>query len=98
MAHYRKTTPEAKKLREEGGQWLKSLRNAAEMTQVQVAEKLGYGYYTFIGQIEMGRSRIPPEDWDSWAKLYGVPRKRFAMTMLSFYDPRVYAMLAAPDE
>lgn len=98
MANYRKTTPEATTLRREGGQWLKSLRNAAELTQVQVAEKLGYGYYTFIGQIEMGRSRIPPEDWDRWARLYGVPRKRFAMTLLSYYDPRVHAMLVAPDE
>jgi predicted transcriptional regulator len=89
---------DAKKLRKMGGRWLRSLRESFELTQVEVARHLGYGYYTFIGQIELGRSRIPPADWKKWAALYGVSNRRFAMQMLKYYDPYVYEMILEGDQ
>ena len=48
-------TPDAKQLRKEAGRWLQAQRKRAGLSQIQLAEKLGLKYYTFISQVENGR-------------------------------------------
>lgn len=55
------------------GQYLKLKREAKNLTQAQVAEKLGYGSPQFISNIERGVSRVPVKSLRSFIELYGVP-------------------------
>ena len=41
------------------GLWLKELREAAGLSQRELADRLSLDYYTFISQLEHGRARIP---------------------------------------
>ena len=86
----------AKKLRKQGGAYLKKLRNKAGLTQREVAEASGFKYYTFISQIENGAGRIPPNQYESYAKAVGVDLAEFVKDMLKFYDPHTYKCLFGP--
>ena len=81
------------KLRKEAGQVLKSMRERKGLTQRELAEKVGFDYYTFIAQIEAGRGRIPPERYAAYARALDVPSRDFVRTLLKYYDPVTYAHL-----
>ena len=84
---------EVQSLRREGGRWLKELREAAGLSQRQLANNVGADYYTFISQLETGRGRIPPDRYSDWAKALGVNDKEFVREILRFYDPITHAIL-----
>jgi ribosome-binding protein aMBF1 (putative translation factor) len=56
-----KTAAEGKELRKKAGSWLKAQRRAAGLSQMELANRLGFKYYTFISQIENGFGRVPSE-------------------------------------
>ncbi len=85
-----RSTHTARKLRKAIGIYLQRLRQQAGFTQLQVAEQMGYQYFTFVAQIEHGRSRVPPDDWTSWAVLYKQDPQTFSRRLLMHYDPHVY--------
>lgn len=89
--------PERKMLRERGGAWLKKLREDAGLSQRQLAEAVDVGYYTFISQIESGRGRIPSDRYGEWARALKVDPQSFVCTLLSYYDPSIYAILFGDD-
>ena len=62
-----KAAPDAKQLRKMAGDWLKQRRADAEMSQADLAARLGLKYYTFISQVENGFSRVPIEIMGAWA-------------------------------
>lgn len=78
------------KLRQSAGRWLRSLREAAGLSQRELAKLVGIEYYTFISQIEAGRGRVPPAQTRSWAEAFGVPVREFAISLLRHYDPLSY--------
>src|SRR3954463_1910449 len=84
---------EVQALRREGGVWRKGLREAAGLSQRQLAAKVGADYYTFISQLETGRGRIPPDRYTDWAKALGMSDKDFVREVLRFYDPITYGIL-----
>ena len=86
-------TDEIKELRKQGGQWLKSLREAAGFSQGELAQRLDMAFYSFISQIENGRGRIPPDRYEIWAQVLNVPTIAFVKTLLSYYDPVTYRIL-----
>jgi transcriptional regulator with XRE-family HTH domain len=90
---FAKTMPEAKKLRREAGTWLKELRACAGLSQIELAERLGLKYYTFISQVENGFGRVPTESMEAWARALGTDPSDFARQLLSFYDPELYRLL-----
>jgi transcriptional regulator with XRE-family HTH domain len=90
---FAKTTPEAKKLRREAGTWLKELRVRAGLSQIELAERLGLKYYTFISQVENGFGRVPTDSMEAWARALGTDPSDFARQLLSFYDPELYRLL-----
>ena len=96
-AHVQAPSPkgpeEAKLRRREAGVWLKALRQRAGMSQIQLAEVLGYKYYTFIAQVEYGHGRVPTEGLEAWAVALGEPPSAFARHLLSFYDPELHRLL-----
>ncbi|WP_354669091.1 helix-turn-helix transcriptional regulator [Rhizobium sp. SSA_523] len=80
-------------LRRECGAWLKERREAAGLSQRDIAAKVGIEYYTFISQIEAGRGRVPPERYEAYAKGLNVDPREFTMTMLRYNEPIMYDLL-----
>jgi len=89
----RRSASEVQDLRREGGRWLKERREAAGLSQRQLAAKVGADYYTFISQLETGRGRIPPDRYRDWALALEVQEKVFVRELLRFYDPITYEIL-----
>jgi ribosome-binding protein aMBF1 (putative translation factor) len=89
----RRTDTGVQDLRREGGRWLKDLREAAGLSQRQLAAKVDAEYYTFISQLETGRGRIPPDRYADWAKALGVRPKDFVRQIMRYYDPITFAIL-----
>jgi transcriptional regulator with XRE-family HTH domain len=89
---------ELKRLRQQAGRWLKGLREAAGLTQAELAEQVGLRYYTFISQVESGLGRVPIEAQGAWAETVGVPSAEFARTLLRYYEPELYRLLFSEEE
>ena len=85
-------TVEAKQLRKAAGSWLKEMRKAAGISQIQLADKLGLKYYTVISQVENGFGRVPSESMRAWALALGLVPAEFARHLLSF-DPELHRLL-----
>jgi transcriptional regulator with XRE-family HTH domain len=82
-----------RRARRDAGAWLKELRAAAGLSQIQLAERLGYKYYTFIAQVENGYGRVPTEAMEAWALALGVKPGKFARRLLSHYEPELHRLL-----
>ena len=91
--HLAKAEPGARLLRKQAGTWLKELRNQAGLSQVELAERLGLKYYTFISQVENGFGRVPTDAMEGWAVALGVPPPEFARRLLAYYDPELHRLL-----
>jgi transcriptional regulator with XRE-family HTH domain len=89
----KRNAAEVQDLRREGGRWLKAMREAAGLSQRELAAKVGADYYTFISQLETGRGRIPPDRYLDWARALAVPDKEFVKRVMQFYDPITYSIL-----
>ena len=79
--------------RNEAGRWLKSLREGAGMSQKQLAQAVGFDYYTFISQLESGRGRLPQGQYMAFSQALKVPLREFVKTMTRYYDPITYYAL-----
>jgi transcriptional regulator with XRE-family HTH domain len=80
-------------LRVQAGSWLRARREERNLSQRDLAEKIGTLYYTFISQIESGRGRIPAERYVAWADALELEHRDFAISMLRFYEPATYALI-----
>jgi len=88
-----KAVPEGKQLRKLAGDWLKQRRADAELSQADLAVRLGLKYYTFISQVENGFSRVPTEIMGAWASELGLEPAPFARHLLMYYEPELYRLL-----
>lgn len=89
----RRVTNEIQDLRREGGRWLRDLREAAGLSQRELAIKVGAEYYTFVSQLENGRGRVPPDRYEVWAAALGLSTRDFVKEVLKYYDPITYDVL-----
>lgn len=80
-------------MRREAGAWVRARREAAGLSQRDLANKVGLEHYTFISQIEAGRGRVPADRYEAYALALGVEPRDFAMTMLRFHEPHTYRLL-----
>ena len=85
--------PEARQLRKLAGDWLKLRRADAELSQADLAARLGLKYYTFISQVENGFSRVPAEIMGAWANELGIEQAAFARHLLMYYEPELHRLL-----
>ena len=90
------TAEDAKRLRGQAGVYLRQRREAAGLTQSDLAQALGYKFYTRISQIERGIGRVPPEDYGRYAEALGVEPRGFVKELLRFYDPLVHHLAFEP--
>ena len=82
-----------KDLRREAGRWLKAAREAAGLTQAELADRIGLRYYTFVSQVESGLGRVPIETQGAWAEAVGLNPAEFARTLLRYYEPELFRLL-----
>ena len=82
-----------KERRKEAGAWLRSLRERAGLTQMDLAIRLGFKYYAFVSQVETGFTRLPPQKVEAWAHAVGADPPVFARRLLSFYEPELHRVL-----
>ena len=73
--------------------WAESLREAAGITQADLAERVNLRYYTFISQVESGLGRVPIEAQALWAGAVGADPTEFARTLLRYYEPELHRLL-----
>ena len=79
--------------RKAGGVWLRTCRLNADLSQKELADKVGVDYYTFISQLENGRGRIPPNRYKKWADALGIPVDKFVFDLMRYYDPCTFKIL-----
>ena len=84
---------ERKRLRKEGGVWLRERRERAGLSQRELANQINVTYYTFVSQIEAGRGRIPAERYKVWANALQIDPRDFVQSILSFYEPTTHDIL-----
>src|SRR5688572_15620438 len=84
---------EPKQLRKQAGECLKQRRADAELSQADLATRLGLKYYTFISQVENGFSRVPTELIGAWAHELGLEPRAFTGHLLMYYEPELYRLL-----
>jgi transcriptional regulator with XRE-family HTH domain len=88
-----KTIEKSPALRKRAGAWLQARRKAAGLSQVELAERLGLKYYTFISQVENGFGRVPIDSMAAWARALGIAPSAFARELLAFYEPELHRLL-----
>jgi transcriptional regulator with XRE-family HTH domain len=93
MYSQRRSAKPTGKLRHEAGRRLRELRERRGLSQRELAQKVGAGYYTFISQLENGRGRIPPNRYLLWARALGVNPREFVLELMPYYDPATYDII-----
>jgi hypothetical protein len=88
-----RASEEALDLRRQGGRWLRERREAARLSQRQLAERVGVEYYTFVSQLEAGHGRISPRRYRDWAMALSLDPGDFVTELLRYYDPITYDIL-----
>jgi transcriptional regulator with XRE-family HTH domain len=85
-----------KQRRKRAGEWLKELREKAGLTQMELADRLGFKYYAFVSQVERGYGRVPTDKIAGWAQAVGSEPRLFAQRLISFYEPELHRVLYEP--
>lgn len=101
MSRYHFIAPSAdsvQQARSEAGRWLRSLREASGLSQRQLAQAVGFEYYTFISQLESGRGRLPQGQYMAFAEALNIPLRDFVKTLTRYYDPVTYYALFESEE
>jgi transcriptional regulator with XRE-family HTH domain len=88
-----KAVPKSVELRKRAGSWLQEQRKHAGLSQIELAERLGLKYYTFISQVENGFSRVPSDSMEPWARALNLAPAEFARHLLAFYEPELHKLL-----
>ncbi|CAH1658926.1 MAG: helix-turn-helix transcriptional regulator [Chelatococcus sp.] len=82
-----------KKARQQGGVWLRRLREEAGLSQRDLAKLIDIDFYTFVSQVEIGKGRIPPEKYLVWSKALKVDPHEFAINIIKYYNPFLHDLL-----
>ena len=73
------------------GAWLKAAREAQELTQSELAEKLNLGF-TAVSAWEVGRGSLAPENYLAVIEALHLDKKDFARRMLRWTNPWLFAL------
>jgi transcriptional regulator with XRE-family HTH domain len=96
--YFARAAAEPQRLRKNAGRWLKAQRKDAGLSQIQLAQRLGLKYYTFISQVENGFGRVPISLMEQWALALKHDPTAFARQLISFYDPELSRLLFKEEE
>lgn len=80
-------------LKKKAGRYVAQLRKSRGLTQRELAANLGYAYWGFVSQVENGIAKVPPDKIRQWANALTIRPDWFAKTLLSYYEPEMYACI-----
>jgi transcriptional regulator with XRE-family HTH domain len=75
------------------GRWLKDRREAAGLTQREIAVALGLDYITMVSQIEAGKARVPSQRYTQYARALKMDPQEFVRELLRYYDVEAWKIL-----
>ena len=78
------------------GARLKALRLARGLTQLQLADMVGYSAYTEVSQVELGATGLQSYAVKGWAKALQVQPGWLALLLLRFRAPHAYHCATCP--
>lgn len=84
---------ESKARTREAGQYIKSLRERASMSQRQFAQRIGIAHYGFVSQVETGSTYLPASYWPPLCELCNEDIKKFTHFVFARYYPDLYNTL-----
>jgi transcriptional regulator with XRE-family HTH domain len=64
------------------GNFILNRRQALDLTQLDVAKKLGYKHGNFIGMLEKGQAYFPVEKWKAYARALQTNELQFLRIVL----------------
>jgi len=80
-------------LKEALGNYVRSLRETAGLTQADLAKAVDIKHYAAISAIENGRNVVPPERYLAFAKALNVPHAEFMKEVLKYTNPWAFILL-----
>jgi ribosome-binding protein aMBF1 (putative translation factor) len=75
------------------GPLIKKNRKKLQLTQKELAAKLGYKYGNFIGMLEKGQAIFPIERWEQFAKVLEIPAHEILRAIFEERYPRMLYVL-----
>lgn len=84
-----------KKVHKDLGALVKEYREKADLTQAQLAERLGYETPQFVSVFERGLSKIPLETLGQLITLLGIPQKTVMKALMDDYQQDLRAQIEA---
>jgi transcriptional regulator with XRE-family HTH domain len=79
------------------GEYIRELRIASGLTQVDLADAIGVRNKQMVSAIETGRINVPPERIEPLAEALGVNLKTFGRSLLRYQNPWLYAAIWGAD-
>lgn len=76
------------------GWMVREYREKQGMTQMELADRLGYDSPQFVSLFERGLSKVPVSTLGSLISILGIPEKLVTSILLSGYEAEVRAELA----
>jgi len=67
--------------------------NDSELSQANIADKLGYARPNMVTMIKQGHSRLPFDKLEKMAELVNLDPKHLLETALEEYEPDIFLML-----
>jgi transcriptional regulator with XRE-family HTH domain len=75
------------------GEWMRSVRVSAGLSQNQLLARLPKKSSMFVSQMENGQTRLIPQYYEAWAEALGIDAKEVARRMIGYYTPFLYEPL-----
>lgn len=80
-------------INKELGQMVREYRLKADMTQLELANKLGYESMQFVSLFERGLSKIPLKVIGKLVVILGIPEKKITKNLVDVYTTDVNAQI-----
>ena len=77
------------KTHEEIGMIVRDYRVKSKMTQMDLAQKLGYDSPQFVSLFERGLSKVPFETLGQLVVILGIPEKKIMKNIVSAYEKEI---------
>lgn len=81
---------------QEAGAFLKKIRINAGVGQRELADALGFEYYTFMAVVESGKAMLPSAHIQTLCRVCSVDASEVGKTLLMYYDPDLYISIFVP--
>ncbi|NUM57238.1 MAG: helix-turn-helix transcriptional regulator [Bdellovibrionaceae bacterium] len=75
------------------GQMVRNYREKNGMTQLELAEKLGYQTSQFVSLFERGLSKVPMEVLGQLVIILGIPEKQFKNVLVKDFESEINARI-----